>query len=106
MENESICITAYNGTRRWYLNGQYHREDGPAIEYSDGSKVWYLNGRFHRVGGPAIIRKNGETEWWINGNRVTHEITKWAEENDIALDNLTEVDKALIKLVWADYDEK
>jgi hypothetical protein len=21
-----------------------HREDGPAIDYSDGNKVWYLNG--------------------------------------------------------------
>ena len=32
-----------NGTKSWYLNGKYHREDGPAIEYADGSKSWYLN---------------------------------------------------------------
>ena len=25
-------------------NGQLHREDGPAIEYSSGYKSWYLNG--------------------------------------------------------------
>ena len=24
-------------------NGRLHREDGPAIEYTDGSKQWYLN---------------------------------------------------------------
>lgn len=24
--------------------GYFHREDGPAIEYSDGEKQWWLNG--------------------------------------------------------------
>lgn len=34
------------GTIRWYNEeGQYHREDGPAIEWADGSKFWYLNGQ-------------------------------------------------------------
>ena len=33
-----------NGTKHWYLNDQYHREDGPAIEWFDGSKSWFLNG--------------------------------------------------------------
>ena len=28
----------------YYLNGQLHREDGPAIEYGHFSKSWYLNG--------------------------------------------------------------
>ena len=32
------------GTKYWTLNGDFHREDGPAIEYRDGSKYWYLNG--------------------------------------------------------------
>ena len=33
-----------NGTKRWKLpNGDFHREDGPAIEYSNGAKSWYLN---------------------------------------------------------------
>ena len=31
------------GTKSWFLNGELHREDGPAIEYADGSKSWYLN---------------------------------------------------------------
>lgn len=26
----------------WYKNGSLHREDGPAVEYSDGPKYWYL----------------------------------------------------------------
>jgi hypothetical protein len=30
---------------KWYNeNDQLHREDGPAIEYSDGFKYWYLDG--------------------------------------------------------------
>ena len=31
------------GTKRWYLNGQLHREGGPAVEFADGTKFWYLN---------------------------------------------------------------
>lgn len=31
-----------DGTNFWYLNNQYHREDGSAVEYPDGSKEWYL----------------------------------------------------------------
>ena len=28
----------------WFLNGKYHRVDGPAIEYANGYKCWFLNG--------------------------------------------------------------
>ena len=34
-----------NGARRWMLkNGDYHREDGPAIERANGEKFWWLHG--------------------------------------------------------------
>jgi hypothetical protein len=33
-----------NGDKEWYLNGDLHREDGPAIELANGDKEWYLNG--------------------------------------------------------------
>ena len=32
-----------DGTKYWCLDGQLHREDGPAIEYPDGVKRWFLN---------------------------------------------------------------
>jgi hypothetical protein len=32
-----------NGDKFWYLHGELHREDGPAIEWADGSKFWYLD---------------------------------------------------------------
>ena len=37
--------TNSNGDKFW-LNDkeQYHREDGPALEYSNGGKWWYYNG--------------------------------------------------------------
>ena len=32
-----------DGSKVWWLNGEYHRTDGPAIEWPDGTKAWYLN---------------------------------------------------------------
>ena len=60
---------SYDGTKRWTLNGEYHREDGPAIEWPDGSKHWYLNGKLHREGGPAVERSDGTKRWFLNGER-------------------------------------
>lgn len=60
-----------NGTKCWYLNGKYHREDGPAVEYADGTKEWYLNGKLHREDGPAIERADGIKKWHLNGERLT-----------------------------------
>ena len=37
-------LTESDGNKLWYLNGELHRTDGPAVEYSSGSKHWYLNG--------------------------------------------------------------
>ena len=47
MKKKPICITNSHGTMRWTLNGHLHREDGPAIEYSDGFKEWLLNGKWY-----------------------------------------------------------
>ena len=48
-------------------NNEYHREDGPAIEYTNGDKYWCKNGLFHREDGPAIEYSNGAKEWLRNG---------------------------------------
>jgi hypothetical protein len=34
-----------NGTQRWYLNGQLHREDGPAVILCDGTQRWFWKNR-------------------------------------------------------------
>jgi hypothetical protein len=58
-----------NGDRWWYLNGNLHREDGPAIEYADGTRCWYLNGKRHRIDGPAFEHADGSRYWYLDGER-------------------------------------
>jgi len=59
-----------NANKFWYLNGEYHREDGPAVEYANGYKAWYLNGKRHRGDGPAVEGANGyKACWYLNGKR-------------------------------------
>ena len=64
-------ITYADGTKRWWLNGKRHREDGPAVEYADGSKVWCLNGKYHREDGPAIEYANGTKHWYLDDKELT-----------------------------------
>jgi hypothetical protein len=61
----------YTGTKRWYLNGKLHREDGPAIEWPNGTKYWVLNGIWHREDGPAIEEPDGLKSWYLNNKKVT-----------------------------------
>ena len=51
-----------DGSKYWRLNGLYHREDGPAIEYPNGRKYWFLNGK--QVTWKEVFRqaKNSEIE--------------------------------------------
>lgn len=62
-----------NGDKEWYLDDKLHREDGPAIEWSDGTKAWYVNGRRHREDGPAIEWADGDKDWYLHGQEVTEE---------------------------------
>jgi hypothetical protein len=41
--NFTGIVECSNGDKSWYLNGKWHREDGPAMECSNGTKHWYLN---------------------------------------------------------------
>jgi len=71
----SVPAEYVNGNRKWFLDNQLHREDGPAIERVDGSCEWFLNGLRHREDGPAIVNVDGSREfnrlreWFINGKR-------------------------------------
>jgi len=46
MKKPECKIDSY-GTKRWYLNGELHCEDGPAVEWADGNKEWWLNGIYY-----------------------------------------------------------
>jgi hypothetical protein len=62
-----------NGDKVYYINGKRHREDGPAVEFSDGDKEYYINGKCHREDGPAIEYSDGTKEYWINGKYYSYE---------------------------------
>ena len=62
-----------NGDKYWYLNGKYHREDGPAVEWVDEAKEWYKDGKRHRENGPAVEYHNGDKYWYVNGKYLTEE---------------------------------
>jgi hypothetical protein len=36
----------------------------------DGTEEWCLNGELHRDDGPAVVWLDGREEWWLNGKRV------------------------------------
>jgi hypothetical protein len=55
-----------NGSRIWYLNGNLHREDGPACEFTNGTRWWVLNDKLHREDGPAIENADGTRQWYLN----------------------------------------
>lgn len=65
---ESVERVNEAGTKEWRnAAGQYHRLDGPAVEYPNGLKVWLIQGKLHRKDGPAFEHPNGRKEWWRNG---------------------------------------
>jgi hypothetical protein len=55
-----------NVTEYYNELGQYHRTDGPALEWNDGYKAWFLNADRHREDGPAIEDSYGYKAWYLN----------------------------------------
>jgi hypothetical protein len=71
----TVKVRCFGGedVKSWYLNGQLHREDGPAVECSNGNKYWFLNGKRHREDGPAIESNGGYKSWHLNGEYLTEQ---------------------------------
>jgi hypothetical protein len=59
-------VRVFKGTKEWFLNDELHREDGPAVEWTNGDKYWFLNGKRHREDGPAVEWGNGGKSWYLN----------------------------------------
>ena len=70
MPEQPTCKTLSDGSKQWYLNGELHRTDGPAVERADGYKAWWLDGKRHRTDGPAIEWADGSKEWWLDDKQV------------------------------------
>ena len=84
-------VKVYSDRTKWYnLEGQLHREDGPAIERADGSKFWYRNGQFHRDDGPAIEYANGAKEWYLNGHKLLEAEFNKRTPTELTLDQIAE----------------
>ena len=81
--NKPECTTYPNGNKYWFLNGKFHREDGPACEFASGHKEWWLNGDLHREDGPAIEHTDGGKYWYLNDEKVDPEtiVDLWLAKN-------------------------
>ena len=55
---------------KWYRKGKLHRDNEPAVLYTNGTREWYQNGLLHRTDGPAVIYTPTRQEWWINGKKA------------------------------------
>jgi len=96
------AIEYADGSKRWYLNDKMHREDGPAIERADGYKAWYLNGKMHREDGPAIERAAGYKAWYLNGEQLSEaEFNARTKPTASCEGKVVEVDGVKYKLVKA-----
>jgi len=96
-------VKVYENRTEWYnLDGQLHREDGPAVEYVKGDKYWRINGQYHREDRPAIEYVDGSKEWYINGQELTEEEFEARNKVELTLDEIAkkfgiDVDKLKIK---------
>ena len=103
MNNKPKLKIDGDGYKRWLLpNGKRHREDGPAVEYTDGTKFWCRNGKLHREDGPAVEYANGYKEWWLNDKQYTEEEFNRATKKDVPEYTMEEV----IKLIGHEFKIK
>ena len=80
MENKPKCTIDKYRTKRWVMNGQHHRLDGPATIDRDGNGI----------------------QWYCHNQNIE----KWLKLNNIDIYNPTDVDILLIKLTFGFLDEK
>lgn len=63
LENKPFDSMIEDGEGKFYYDSKmrFHREGGPAVERNDGEEEWYIHGELHREDGPALkwIRDNG-----------------------------------------------
>ncbi|RTK95515.1 MAG: hypothetical protein EKK64_06750 [Neisseriaceae bacterium] len=56
-------IVFKNGTKIWFNEDKFHRENEPAIIYGNGDQEWWRKGKRHRDNGPAVIY--GDKQYWF-----------------------------------------
>ena len=81
-----------DGTKEWYQNGHLHRLDGPAYEGANGEREWRIEGKLHRLDGPAIEYSDGSKQWWIDGKYYRTE-EEWLYARCPSIETLKEMFK-------------
>lgn len=67
------AIEYSNGDKSYWENGKRHRLDGPAVIFINGYTAYFQNGEPHRIAGPAIVHADGIKEYWIDGIMLTED---------------------------------
>jgi hypothetical protein len=91
--DDGPAVERTDGTKVWSQHGVRHRDDGPAIEWAHGTHEWYQDGKLHRDDGPAVERTDEDNDWWLNDNCLTFD--KWL--NAV---NISDEDKVMMKLKY------
>ena len=76
------AVVYTDGWTAWYINGTLHRENGPAIESKHGER-YYNNGKLHRLDGGAIVHEDGRKEYFVNGIPMTKKFKRWASKKKL-----------------------
>ena len=87
--------TVFEDRTEYKLNGKYHRNDGPAIDWNHGDKFWYVDGLLHRDDGPAVIYASGRRKWFRSGLEITE------MELEKIPNNKTKAETQLYQLLYA-----
>ena len=88
-------IVRENGDIGYYVNGKFHRTDGPAFIYADGTQEWWINDELHRDNGPAIEWPDGSYSWYLDNNYYDT-VDDYLNANDYIDDE----DRTLLKLQY------
>lgn len=98
-ENGPAIVT--QDSKYYYIHGKLHRENGPAV-MTPTTKIWCKDGTIHRLDGPAIISKthgyNGS--WVVNGYYVRNELSKWFKYHGIIPEKMSDEDICILHLTW------
>lgn len=73
------AIEFANGDVKWYRHGVIHRDGGPAYQDSKGAEVWYSNGKVHREDGPAMISSSRSHKYWFLDGKRYYKKEEWFE---------------------------
>jgi hypothetical protein len=93
------AIEYADGSKEWRVDGKLHRLDGPAFEMADGYKAWYVDGERHRLDGPAVEYADGFKEWWVEDKKMTEkEFNEYIKPKPSCEGKVVEVDGIKYKL--------